>query len=292
MRIITILIVCLVTCSSFGQTFSESDIKELAIQCENRSKGVDVGNGMLVRSCLAIGRTLIYQYDVPEGWEPYQNMKQEIISNNISAGMADTFYSRDINVEYHYFSGNSLLKRIVIRSKEFSVYGMELGEYLSIEGHPKAKSVNMKLRIPTGWDVQEGDRPNIVKKFVHGDNSYLILIKKYPVFLSKNDGSELLQDAEFVNELHAEWKTVFKDLIIDSQRFVSVDTYPALEFKLKGTMERLGVKINMTVRTWMVVYEDRMVSLAGYSVGDSDDTALQQLFFNITNSVIFPEQYN
>lgn len=292
MRFVFAVLLFLLAGNAHGQALTDSDIEQLAVQCEKRSKGVDFGNGIVMKGYLADGRTLIYQYDVSEGWESFDGMKQEIITNNISAGMADLFYSGNIDVEYQYFRGNSLLERIEIRSKEFSVFGDDLGEYLSIEGHPKAKSVNLKLRIPFGWDVKEGDRPNVVKKFVYGDNTYLVLVKDLPTFYSKRESAVLLQEPEVVEALLEEWEKVFDSPIIESKKIVTVDNYPALEIQMKGSAERMGLTFNLAVRMWMVVYEDKMIHLMGSSSGDINDEVLQALFFRITNSVVFPEQYN
>ena len=34
----------------------------------------------------------------------------------------------------------------------------------SIKDHPKAKGINLKLRVPVGWEIEEAQGPNIVKK--------------------------------------------------------------------------------------------------------------------------------
>jgi len=36
----------------------------------------------------------------------------------------------------------------------------------STKGHPKAKGVEMRLGYPKGWKQEEGDRPNVVQKFI------------------------------------------------------------------------------------------------------------------------------
>lgn len=39
-------------------------------------------------------------------------------------------------------------------------------EDYSTKGHPKAKGIEMKLGYPKGWKQEEGDRPNVVQKFI------------------------------------------------------------------------------------------------------------------------------
>ena len=64
-----------------GQTFSESEIKKVANQVNEQISGLDFGNGIRGKGCLSVGRTLIYQYDVPSFWEPPLNIKKEVIAN-------------------------------------------------------------------------------------------------------------------------------------------------------------------------------------------------------------------
>src|SRR6056297_2804370 len=142
MRYSLILLILLIPSVLFSQTFTESHIKTLAEQVNQKLKGVDVGNGITARGCIAIGRTLIYQYDVPEYWQAPENIKEELISNLKTAGVAKNYFLHDIDVDFYYYKGNSLVKKVSIKSNEFSTYNYELGEYLSIKDHPKSKEVN------------------------------------------------------------------------------------------------------------------------------------------------------
>ena len=77
---------------------------------------------------------------------------------------------------------------------------IQLGEYISIKDHPKAKGVNMKLKAPIGWEISEGDRPNVVKKFVKDGNSFIVLVKDNVTFFSRKEIKELFKDDKFTNE--------------------------------------------------------------------------------------------
>ena len=292
MRNIFIFGFILIHSVSISQTFSETDIKKLANQVNKQLKGVDIGNGITVRGCMAIGRTLIYQYDVPEYWEAPENIKAELISNLKTVGAAKNYFLYNINVDFYYYKGNSLVDKVSVKSNEFSTYNFELGEYLSIKDHPKAKEVNLKLKVPIGWEVKEGDRPNIVKKFVKEGNTYLILIKENMTFFSRNEIKELFQDDNFVNEFVQESSSVLKKPEILDQSIMTIDTYPTVQFKVKGTMEQSGLTIPMIMKCWVIFYEDKIVFLQAIGIDNAEFRALEQLYFLITNSVIFPEQYN
>lgn len=292
MRISLFLIIVFSPLALSGQSFSESEIKQLAKEVDQNIKGVDIGNGITARGCIAIGRTLIYQYDVPEYWQAPENIKEELISNQKTAGAAKNYYLYDIDVDFYYYKGNSLIKKVSVKSNEFSTYNYDLGEYLSIKGHSKSKGVNLKLKVPIGWQVEEGDRPNIVKKFTKDRNTYLILIKDNMTFLSRGESRELLDDKSYVNEFVEESSSFLTNYEVLDKSIVTIDTYPAVQFKIKGKMERLGITLQIIMINWVVFYEDKIVLLQSAGLDNAEFKALERLYFLITNSVIFPDQYD
>lgn len=277
---------------SFSQTFTEDDIKELAGTVNKKLKGIDIGNGIKARGCIAIGRTLIYQYNVPKNWEASEKAKEDLIANFKTIGTAKIFFLNKVNVDFYYFKYNKIVKKISINSNEFSTYNFELGDYLSIKDHKKSKDINLKLKVPQGWEVKEGDRPNIVKKFTKNDNIYLILTTDNTNFFSRSESEELLSDDSFVNEFVEEASSFLKNAEVIDKSVVTIDTYPSVTFKVRGEMERSGITIPMIMRCWVVFYEDKMVFLQAIGIDNAEFKALEQLYFLITNSVIFPDQYN
>lgn len=292
MRITIYILIYFFSSSAFSQTFSETDINKLAVQVNRQIKGVDIGNGIKAKGCLSLGRTLIYQYEVPDYWEAPSNIKEEIISNIKTAGAAKTYFLQNIDVDFYYYKGNSLAKKVSVKSTEFSTFNFQLGEYISIKDHPKAKEVNLKIKVPIGWEVKEGDRPNIVKKFVNEGNTYLILIKDNVTFFSRKQMRESLLEDNFVKEFVQEAISFLKSPQVINQSVVTIDTYPAVQFKVKGKMERSGLTFPVMIKCWVVFYEDKIIFLQSMGIDNPEFRALEQLYLLITNSVIFPEQYN
>ena len=288
MKIIVSIFFFLFFFHSFSQTFTENDIKELAGTVNQKLKGIDVGNGITARGCIAIGRTLVYQYDVPENWEAPENAKEDLIANFKTIGSAKIFFLRNVNVDLYYFKYNTIVKKISINSNEFSTYNFKLGDYISIKDHPKAKDVNLKLKVPGEWEIMEANRPNIVKKFINGNNSYMILIKDYITFFSRNEVKEMLSDQEFTNELIIGASSFLENPKILNQDIITVDTYPTLEFTVKGKAYKFG----MIMKFWFIFYEDKIITLQGGGTDNAEFKVLEQLYTSITNSVVFPEQYN
>jgi hypothetical protein len=277
---------------SFSQSFTENSLKQIAKETNKELKGIDIGNGITFRSCNAFKRTIFYQYDVNEYWYLAKNIKEVLIENFKTAGYADVFFKNNINAEFQYYYGNKLLKRISIKSNEFSDLNFNLGKYKSINGHPKAKDVNMKIKSPVGWEVKEGNYPNVVTIFVYKTNSYTISVKDNFTFLSRNEVRELFANKEYVNDIITATTSSFINPIVINHRIVTINTYPTLEYTVSASVERSGVKLKTIMKYWMIYYEDKIVFLQFMSFDRKTFDALERLCNSITNSIIFPEQYN
>jgi hypothetical protein len=168
----------------------------------------------------------------------------------------------------------------------------ELGQYISIKDHPKAKGVNMKLKVPIGWQLSEGDRPNVVKKFVKDGNTFMILVKDNVTFFSRKEVRDLLKEDKFLKEFVGEFSSVLKSAQLIEHSVVTIDNYPALTFKVKGKVERSGIVFPVIMKCWVFLYEDKIVALQSAGFGNSNFKNLEITYSSITNSVIFPEQYN
>jgi len=292
LKITANIILVLLSSILFSQSFTESDIKNLAKQVNDELIGVDIGNGVTVRGCIAYGRTLAYQYDVSPDWYATPNMKDDLIANFKEGEISEIYYDNDINIDFYYFLGNRLQKKISIKSREFSNLNFILGEYINIKGHPKSKGVNLKIKQPVGWELKEGDRPNVIKKFVYKTNTYLILIKNNMMFFSRKETLELLHDEEYVNEFIAESSSFLKDNEIINHNVITIDKYPSLEFTFKGKTERMGSEIKMIMKNWVIFYEDKIIFLQCIGGDNKDFYTLERFYNSITNSIIFPDQYN
>lgn len=278
------------TAQGYSQVYSEKDIKDLAQEIDLKIKGVDV-NGMTARGCIAIGRTLIYQYDLPSEWDFPDNLKQEIISNFETAGLSKLYFNNNINIDFYYYLGNSLTKKISIKSHELNPYNFELSEHLDLTGHPKAKEVSMKIKTPKGWNISEGDRPNVLKKFVFEGNTFVVLIKNNLTFFSREESRKLLSKPENTDLFLLELMDMLTNSKILDTQIVTIDNYPALEFEIQGEMERSGITFNMFMKGWLILHEDKVITLQAAGHNKEEFQALRDVYSSIVNSVIFPEQY-
>jgi hypothetical protein len=288
--IFTFILICYYSIS-FSQSLSENDIKKLAKELNVKLKGTSIENGVTVQGCYAIERTLVYLYDVTDDWYPPQSMKEDLLANFKESGISDTYFNNEIDVDFQYYSGNILRKRISIKSNEFSNLNFTLGDYLSIKGHPKAKDVDFKIKIPVGWEIKEGDRPNVIKTFTHKGNTFLIIIKDNATFFSRNEARQFLKP-DYVEELIAESSSSLKNTETLNSQIITIDTYPAVEFTIRGNKESSGYDIRLIMKSWLIFYEDKIVLLQCAGLDGKEFKTLESLYNLIASSVIFPEQYD
>ncbi|MGI9249741.1 MAG: hypothetical protein ACR2PR_00855 [Pseudohongiellaceae bacterium] len=291
MRIISFLLVVVLSSGALCQTWTEDDIKEFAEGVSKEIKDVDLGGDVIFRDFIAIGRMLIYQYDVPDDWDLSDNAKDALISNLKMNGNTRTYFEQNISVGYWYYKGNTIFKMVSISSDELSPFNFKLGERLSIKNHPKAKEVNLEISPPVGWDVEEGRRPNIVKRFTYEGNIFTIMIKENTTFFSRRESMELLSFDEFLLDAVEGYASSLDDSVILSHEIVTIDTYPAIEAKVKGMAEQMGINMNITMKFWQVLYEDKIVFFQAMGANDTEFSELEKLYDSIVSSVVFPEQY-
>ena len=279
-----------------ARNYYEAELKKLADKYNRELRGVEI-NGIHFKSCKAIGKTLIWQYDVPNDWYPLENGKANIIEDFKKGNSAELYFQNGINVEFQYFTGNKLRSKIYIKSEEFASTDSNLNDFISIKGHSKSQGIDIKLKAPKGWKIEEGDRPHIVKKFIYTTNGYmtnafLITITDNIMFVSRNQARIFFEDKQSVNEL---LKNLSFDLLENPKlldfKIVSIDKYPALEFTICGNKERAGIEMSLKLRIWYVFYEDKIIVFQASSLDNGEFERIEPFYIQIINSIIFPEQY-
>jgi hypothetical protein len=170
----------------------------------------------------------------------------------------------------------------------------------STKGHPKAKGVNFTIAYPSSWAAAEGERPNIVQKFVsdggRGLESAMIITKEFPLpagtVLTKQD----LRDLFTLSELHG--------MLPDGAVFVGgksteIEGIPAgiLEYVIRG--ERAGVEL--LFHTWTLNFlSGKILVQVQFGVGAPAESerdvsrrmaAFKPLFVLMSNSIVLPDEW-
>lgn len=158
------------------------------------------------------------------------------------------------------------------------------------DGTGKSLSLKIKLSVPCLWELQDGERPHIVKKFSYGFGENIIMsalsIKKMPVKPSKKEIEETFS------------KEGLKELSKDLGKFISgrklmVDGIVCGEVEYKMKREAPVATLYIQSIQYFFIYEDKIIIL-NYSVGSKsseDATSLynkyKQLFKGLAGSTVF-----
>ena len=193
--------------------------------------------------------------------------------------------------------GNTALA-ITTAEKEFSSNNRTK---FSTAGHPKSKGINMVLSYPNGWLAKEGERPNIVQKFVSAGGRELemalIMIRPLPLPAGTVISEKELNDFFTPIEM--------KDLIPPRATFIHAKTtriegLPAgiLEYSMRS--ERAGVAMDFQFISYIFIYGNNMVQLQ-CAVGNGQLTTpallarkmdkFKPLFLLMANSIVLLDKW-
>lgn len=295
-NIIVLLLLMALGSNCFATILSESDIKTLASELEKRS------NGQF--NCHSEGRTLVFEMFILDN-SYLKGLTNDKIVNSLEDELVVLCATNFIQVRYDIYywdnAGNERKKKVDLGLSDFLNYNSDTRERISLKDHPKAKGVNLSLVKPRGWTNKEGDGPHIVKKFeaVQKNNyvTYMVHINSLPTFVSRQEAQEVFDDdsnqQEGLKELIDDWFNELPNVKILSERTELVGRYPAkrVEYTYKPTAQ--GVTFKLFAVSWIIFYEDTLVTLTGTSMSDDKDEMQRFgiLFDMITGSVRFYDQY-
>jgi len=172
---------------------------------------------------------------------------------------------------------------------------LELGEYVDLNGHPKMKDINFRIKPPRGWAIKEGDGPNVVKRFEGPDLFFLVQTKKQATFATRSAYRETYSDeATLRNFVAASMKGLRcgSGSELMDYGLETVALHPAVKINYKCNKEKAGVEMTMFGSNWIILYEDKMVSLTGMAFSEIDFLNAQNTFLMMVISASFPEQFN
>jgi hypothetical protein len=171
----------------------------------------------------------------------------------------------------------------------------------STVGHPKSKGLNMTISCPKSWKAIEGERPNIVQKFVskggRGFEMALIITKPLPLpvgaVIPENELKDFFTPAEMRGMVPA------GATFIDA-RTTQIEGLPVgiLEYSMR--QERAGKAADLRTVTYTFIQGTNLVQLqCMVSTGKlSTSVALarrmaeyKELFFLMANSIILNGRY-
>jgi hypothetical protein len=188
-----------------------------------------------------------------------------------------------------------ILLSVFILSPYIAVWGqnsyyMDNG-YAIFREHPKAKGLDFKIKVPNGWILEEGTRPNVVCKLTQGTSSFIIIIRQNVTFFSRNQGKKFM-DSEGFAERYLESSGRMVDPKIVSVTNTIVDTYPAKAFEIQYKMHVpvINQMYDFQSYLWAVCYEDLLISMHATAL-QKDFQSLSVRFYDILQNIVFLEHY-
>lgn len=174
----------------------------------------------------------------------------------------------------------------------------QLGEYWSSKGNQKAKGLTFQIRVPLGFDQRDADRPNIVQKWVKDgtDNSKMVSVMTAVKYLpeevqgfGKNEWTQYLKYEGGIDDYAEEWKQLGS---AENVTFIKLDNYPG--FYNDGFIEtqRFDVVFKFYYYNISLFVDNYHFTFTMHSLEKSVLESNYSLFLLLSNSIIFPGQYN
>lgn len=167
--------------------------------------------------------------------------------------------------------------------------------------HPKAKGLNISIEYPQNWEATEGERPNIVQKFIRtfDDGSSvicLILIKDLP------SQAEIYSDEDIAEEMFSEevMRSMFQgDSKLLEHKRTKYDGQPGALSSFVMIQENSGVQIFSYILQHAFIYSNKMISIqcmvGGLSANreklDELYSSYSLLFIQIGNSIVIHDKW-
>lgn len=189
---------------------------------------------------------------------------------------------------------------VLLSMLSLAIDAQVLNSKFDSKNHPKAKGVWATVRYPTGWEVKEGERPNIVQKFSGNYNDMFVVLS-----LQILDAGAPVEK-ECGDMSIAEFAESFSDKA-SNQIFSNVkksrhEEKPAFLYDMRGTYERAGISVVTSHRVMTVCYKRNLISAwcsptkfdrtnQSISSGSQQLVAANPLCFQFFNSLVLMDKY-
>lgn len=165
------------------------------------------------------------------------------------------------------------------------------------DGTGKSKGIKFNLKYPVTWKAEEGNRPNVVQKFVDRNGKgfaiFMILIKDFPVEekITQRDIEELIS-SEDINSFLPE------NGILLGKGHMVLEQQQGFWLKYKGESGRGRNRISINTIAYNIFYNGKFISLQGQVADKVNGESLgysfeyfEKLFDLMVNTLIFPDLY-
>lgn len=168
----------------------------------------------------------------------------------------------------------------------------------STQNHPKSKGVTINYKLPNSWEEQEGDRPNIIKKYIseNGDGKEIVMLMVKDLELSSEDELSQSELYDFFSE------SSLKELVPENNEFISakniiLDNYTGGQIIYRSIHKRLDLTFDFQSIQYITIYNGKVIYLNCMVYAKSPEELSERfelfypLFRQMANSLILIDQY-
>lgn len=171
-----------------------------------------------------------------------------------------------------------------------SAFSLDGHTYYSTLNNPRAKGLDLKIRIPNSFILKDGYRPNVALKFIDANlNMIMVLIYKSPDFI----GVEFNQSnyEEFCESNIADMsKNNMVSRLISCDMLV-IENLPAVSMVGEILGKRLNLEITSYNNTYFVFYRDYLIEINFVSVDMQKLLTLENTIYQVLNSIVINDMY-
>jgi len=154
---------------------------------------------------------------------------------------------------------------------------------IDLTGNPKAKGLSIAVKYPSGWEVKDGERPNIVKKFSYNYHDYMGLLMVQVNNLPREALSEI---KSFTLK---DWQEALGELgTVSNSSVQSLEGQKVFVSDLTSRMDRMSASVIQKQRVVGMFYKDKWIWLwCGVGVNSSMSMPQVEDRFQTTTPVCF-----
>lgn len=165
------------------------------------------------------------------------------------------------------------------------------------KGHPKAKGVWLSIRYPQSFEMEEGERPNIVKKFSGNYQGVFTLL----MVQVKSAGQNIEQECKSASP--REWEEIFTEadsgMIATNAVKVTHEFQPGAVYNVNHSSFRAGISLNGAYKIMSLCYKDKLISASCGAVSAQTETVnstrklqkIEPICTQYFNSLVLMDKY-
>jgi len=160
------------------------------------------------------------------------------------------------------------------------------------KGHPKSKGLDLQVRVPNSWSIQEGDRPNIIKKAVSQNGKGFEMV----MLLVSDLGTTTISSTLFTSELMKQF--IPKGGKYISGKKVTLDRIEGGMIEFEQIVTQIDIKLKVRGLFFIIPFKTKLVQIQCFTGGRENELNIEALsekfrplFRMIANSLVISNQY-